>query len=90
MKGESQRREASSRQGRRPSSLRRDKQLALIQPSTKTPVDVGIKLKGAKPTGRLEAPGSFDSRVTHRVRVRDKVEVDKGLIGWLKEAYASA
>ncbi|MEE8170484.1 MAG: DUF4287 domain-containing protein, partial [Phycisphaerae bacterium] len=47
-------------------SLRRSKQFAVIQPSTKTRVDVGINLKGTKPTGRLEASGSFNAMVSHR------------------------
>ena len=41
-------------------SLRRNKQFALIQPSTATRVDVGINLKGVKATARLEASGSFN------------------------------
>ncbi|MEM9303035.1 MAG: DUF4287 domain-containing protein, partial [Pseudomonadota bacterium] len=40
-------------------SLRRKKQFGLIQPSTRTRVDVGINLKGDAPSGRLEASGSF-------------------------------
>ncbi len=68
-------------------SLRRSKQFGLIQPSTKTRVDVGLNLKGTKPTERLEASGSFNSMVSHRVRLSDKKEVDKELIGWLKQAY---
>ena len=36
-------------------SVRRSKQFALIQPSTKTRVDLGINLKGEKPGG---APGA--------------------------------
>ena len=68
-------------------SLRRNKQFALIQPSTKTRVDVGINLKGEKPTGRLEASGSFNSMVSHRVRIEDKKEVNAELKKWLKRAY---
>ena len=71
-------------------SFRRSKQFALVQPSTKTRVDVGIQLKGEKPTARLEKSGSFNSMVTHRVRVEDKKEVDRELIGWLKKSYESA
>jgi predicted transport protein len=61
-------------------SLRRNKQFGLIQPSTKPRVDVGINLKGVQPTKRLEASGSFNSMVSHRVRVSDVSEVDKELI----------
>lgn len=71
-------------------SLRRNKQFALIQPSTKTRVDVGINLKGVKPAGRLEASGSFNAMVSHRVKLTDKKSVDKELIGWLKAAYDAA
>lgn len=71
-------------------SLRRAKQFALVQPSTKTRVDVGINLKGAKPSGRLEASGSFNAMVSHRVRVADAAEVDDELVGWLREAYDAA
>jgi predicted transport protein len=71
-------------------SLRRSKQFAIVQPSTKTRVDVGINLKGESPTGRLEAAGSFNSMVSHRVRVEDTTQVDKELLGWLKRAYEGA
>ena len=68
-------------------SLRRNKQFGLIQPSTKTRVDVGVNLKGTKATGRLEASGSFNAMVSHRVRLTDVKDVNKELIGWLKKAY---
>jgi len=71
-------------------SLRRSKQLALIQPSTATRVDVGINLKGVSAAGRLEASGSFNAMVSHRVRVEKKSDVDAELIGWLKKAYEIA
>lgn len=68
-------------------SMRRKKQFAIFQPSTATRMDIGINLKGQPPTARLEASGSFNSMVSHRVRVSKKEEVDKELIGWLKQAY---
>ena len=71
-------------------SLRRSKQFGLVQPSTKTRLDVGINLKGVAPTGRLEASGSFNAMVTHRVRVTAAAEIDKELVGWLKAAYEQA
>lgn len=71
-------------------SLRRSKQFGLIQPSTKDRVDVGINLKGVKPSGRLEASGSFNAMVSHRVRVSEKTEVNSELIGWLREAYSAS
>jgi len=68
-------------------SLRRNKQFALIQPSTKSRVDVGINIKGKNPTDRLESSGSFNAMVSHRVRLSEVSQVDKELIDWLKEAY---
>ena len=68
-------------------SLRRNKQFALIQPSTKTRVDVGINLKGGAVKGRLEASGSFNAMVSHRVRIENCKEVNRELIAWLKQAY---
>jgi len=71
-------------------SLRRSKQFAIFQPSTKTRLDVGINLKGTPPTDRLEASGSFNAMVTHRVRLSEKDHVDSQLIAWLKQAYSAA
>ena len=78
-------------------SFRRSKQFALVQPSTRTRVDVGIQLKGIEPGdvakkdgARLEESGSFNSMVSHRVRVTRPEEVDDELLGWLRAAYGSA
>jgi hypothetical protein len=71
-------------------SLRRNKQFAIIQPSTATRVDVGINLKDAATTERLEKSGSFNAMVSLRVRVSAAAEVDKELIGWLKKAYEAS
>ena len=68
-------------------SIRRKKQFAIIQPSTKTRIDVGINFKDVPPKGRLEKSGSFNVMVSHRVKVSDKNEVDKELLTWLKKAY---
>jgi len=71
-------------------SLRRKKQFALVQPSTKDRVDLGLNLKGAAPAGRLEASGSFNAMVTHRVRLGSVAEVDGEVEAWLKDAYDRA
>lgn len=71
-------------------SLRRRKQFALIQPSTRTRVDVGVNFKGRDATPRLEPSGSFNAMVSHRVRVSDASEVNPELIQWLREAYEEA
>jgi hypothetical protein len=68
-------------------SLRRKKQFAIVQPSTATRVDLGINLKQAEPGGRLEAAGSFNAMVSHRVRLSEPGDVDAELLAWLKKAY---
>ena len=40
-------------------SLRRNQQFGIVQPSTKTRIDIGINLKGYGTTERLESSGSF-------------------------------
>jgi hypothetical protein len=71
-------------------SLRRSKQFALVQPSTKTRVDLGIQLKGVEPQGRLEASGSFSAMVSHRIRLESAAKVDHEVVGWLRRAYEAA
>jgi len=69
-------------------SFGRPKQFALVQPSTKTRVDVGLRLPGAAATERLRAAGSFGSgNITHRVALASQDEVDAELEGWLRAAY---
>ena len=71
-------------------SLRRNKQFALIQPSTATRVDVGICSGSMVPTERLELSGSFNSMCSHRVRITSPEDVDDELRGWLAEAYEAS
>ena len=71
-------------------SLRRRRQFALIQPSTKARVDLGIQLRDVDPDGRLEASGSFNSMVSHRVRITDENEVDDEVLAWLRQSYDAA
>jgi hypothetical protein len=71
-------------------SLRRHKQFGLIQPSTAARLDVGLVLKGVRPSGRLEASGSFNAMVTHRVRLEKPQDVDGELIAWLQRAFEGA
>jgi hypothetical protein len=70
-------------------SLRRNKQFGLAQPGAGR-IDVGLNLKDVEPAGRLEKSGSFNSMVSHRVRVSQVEEVDRELIGWLRQAYHAA
>ena len=71
-------------------SLRRSTQFATLHPSTKTRFDVGLKLKGTPASGRLEAAGSWNGMVSHRVRLESVDDVDAQLIGWIRKAYEMA
>ncbi|HEY8543557.1 MAG TPA: DUF4287 domain-containing protein [Acidimicrobiales bacterium] len=62
-------------------------QFAMLQPSTADRFDVALKLPGVEPSGRLEAAGSWNRMMTHRVRVTDPSQVDDELRGWLRQAY---
>ncbi|HNR07651.1 MAG TPA: DUF4287 domain-containing protein [Saprospiraceae bacterium] len=68
-------------------SLRRKKQFALIQPSTKDRLDVGLNIKGIAPAGLATAAGSWNSMCTHRIKVEDEKMINQELIDWLKKAY---
>lgn len=71
-------------------SLRAKKQFAILQPSTASRLDIGINLKGVEPEGRLEKAGSFNSMVSHRVKISEPSQADAELIGWLKQAWEQA
>ena len=80
-------------------------QLSFIAAAAKAGVKHVVKLSGIMPEldspfrfarmhgeieKRLEASGSFNAMVSHRVRVSKREEVDKELISWLKQAYDAA
>jgi len=71
------------------SLLKGTKKFAIVA-VTADRLDVGIKLKGAEPTERFEPSGSWNSMVTHRVRVTAADQVDSELLGWLAKAYEAA
>lgn len=71
-------------------SLRRKKQFAIIQPSTKDRLDVGLNIKGVAPTGNVIASGSWNAMCTHRIKVEDEKTINKDLIGWIKKSYDQA
>lgn len=68
-------------------SLRRKKQFALIQPSTKTRIDLGLNLKGVEPTGRLEAMGGM---CTHKIKLTGVEDFDGDVKAWLDQAFERA
>jgi hypothetical protein len=71
------------------SILRKGRKLAVIQVSPER-LDIGIKLKNEQPTGRFEAAGTWNSMVTHRVRISNPAQIDAEVLAWLKQAYQAA
>ena len=69
------------------SLTRRGKKFAILDPATAERFDVGLKLKGVAPAGRLEAAGNWNIMVTHRVRLSSPEAADEELVGWLRQAY---
>ncbi|MHA2423366.1 MAG: hypothetical protein ACXAEF_01150 [Candidatus Thorarchaeota archaeon] len=54
--------------------------MRMIESSTKTRLDIGLFFKGVKPTGRLEAAGSWNSMCSHRICVTEKDGIDDELV----------
>jgi predicted transport protein len=71
-------------------SLRRKKQFAILQPSTKDRLDVGLNIKGVAPAGKVEEGAKWNAMCTHRIRVEDEKTINKDLFNWIKQAYDQA
>ena len=71
-------------------SLRRKKQFAILQPSTKDRLDVGLNIKGVEPSGNVEAGAKWNAMCTHRIRVEEEKTISKDLFNWIKQAYEQA
>src|SRR5690606_39203658 len=71
-------------------SLRRKKQFALIQPSTKTRLDIGLNLKSLPAKGKLESAGSWNAMCTHRIKIENDKDITKETVGYLRQAYDHA
>lgn len=70
-------------------SLRGKKQFAMIGPATNTRLEVGLNMKDVKGTPRLEAQKA-GGMCQYKVKVTTAAEVDKELIGWIRQAYDAA
>jgi hypothetical protein len=71
-------------------SVRRKKQFAILQPSTKNRFDIGLNLKDVEPVGTLEKAGSWNSMCTHRIKTAGPEEITDEVVNWVKEAYERA
>jgi predicted transport protein len=71
-------------------SLRRKKQFAIIQPSTKDRLDLGLNIKGVAATGNVEEGAKWNAMCTHRIRIENEKTINKDLFNWIKQAYEQA
>ncbi|MBN2044376.1 MAG: DUF4287 domain-containing protein [Anaerolineales bacterium] len=71
-------------------SLRRAKQFGIIQPSTKTRMDLGLNLKGEKARGVLIEGDKWSGMCSHRIEIHSLGEINAEVIDWLRKAYESA
>jgi len=61
---------------------------ASIQATTKSRVDVGLRLDGVAPSGRLEAAKSIgQSSMTHKIGLASPADLDADVLGWIRRAY---
>jgi len=69
--------------------LYRNHVFAQIKPTTQTRIDLGFALGDMKPTGRLIDTGGFakKDRITHRIPISSKDDIDDEVKHWLKVAY---
>jgi hypothetical protein len=68
-------------------SLRRAKQFAQIEPTTRTRIDVGLHLPGETASDRLKATTGM---CTHKIGVTAPDQVDDELVGLMRRAYGLA
>jgi Domain of unknown function (DUF5655) len=60
---------------------------ARVQPTTKSRVDLGLRLERAKRAGRLQA-STIHETMRFQISLEAPEEVDEEVLGWLRQAYA--
>ena len=59
---------------------------ARIQPTTKSRVDLGLRLEGQKPSGRLR-PSKIHETMPLQISLASVDDIDSEVLNWLQEAY---
>lgn len=59
---------------------------ARVQPTTKTRIDLGLRLEAQKPAGRLK-PSGIHETMPLQISLLSPADVDSEVLGWLKRAY---
>jgi predicted transport protein len=72
-------------------SLRRARQFPIIQPSTKTRIDLGLNLDAdVDASGCLIKGDKWSGMCSHRIELYNMDDITPEVMGWLKQAYLSA
>ena len=72
-------------------SLRRAKQFAIIQPSTKTRIDLGLNLDpGVEASGLLIKGDKWSGMCSHRIELHSVDDITPEVMDWLRKAYMAA
>ena len=59
---------------------------ARIQPTTKSRIDLGLRLEGRKPGGRLQ-PSKIHETMPVQISLASVDDIDSEVLNWLQEAY---
>ncbi len=81
--------EAKASPGKTGVSLYRNHVFATIKPATNTRIDLGLALGNMKTPKRLIDTGGYEKkdRITRRIEVKSKGDIDDEVKKWLKKAY---
>lgn len=71
-------------------SLRRARQFGIIQPSTKSRMDLGLNLKGVEASGVLIEGDKWSGMCTHRIEIHSPEDITGEVVDWLRQAYDDA
>jgi predicted transport protein len=81
--------DVKARPGKTIVALYRNHVFAQIKPSTNTRIDLGLALGNMKTPKRLIDTGGYEKkdRITRRIEVKSKADIDDELKRWLKKAW---
>jgi hypothetical protein len=61
---------------------------AMVQPTTKSRVDLGLRLEDVEPAGRLQAARNVgNGSINLRIALSGPGDIDEEVLGWLRRAY---
>jgi predicted transport protein len=71
-------------------SLRRKKQFAILQPTTKTRFEISLNIKDQESFGCLEAITKANAMCSHIIKLSGTEDLNEEVFDWIKKAYDHA